>query len=347
MRFDIRPARPLSLVASLVLAGGVFALQVGPVEASTTVELTPADSIQTAVDTHPPGTTIRLEPGTYAQQVIIYKDGVTLQGEGGAKKVHVVPPLGPGSLCGMVGICVANLGPAPHNVRITGLTVENFSEAGIMMFGADATRVDNVRALNNGGYGVFGLGTTGTRITDSLATGNHEAGFYIGESSNANALIRDNDSHGNGIGVFFRDSRNGRIEGNNLKDNCAGVVILNTSPGAGDVKVTDNTASHNNASCPPGDGPPISGIGVAIVGADHITLRDNKIEHNDTGAVFPVPSGGIVLLPGGVGPTFSNHVTAKDNRVRHNATDIVVLGPLATNVFDDNHCVTSNPSGLC
>jgi parallel beta-helix repeat protein len=236
-----------------------------------------------------------------------------------------------------------------HNVHITGMSVENFGDAGIFIFGGSGTRVDNTRLLNNGGYGVFALQSTGTRITENVASGNHEAGIYVGESPNANATVAENDSHGNGFGVFFRDARGGRITDNSLKDNCAGVIVLNTGflPGAGNVTLSDNTINHNNASCLPGDGPPTSGIGVAILGGDHVTLRDNTIDHNNKSG-DTVASGGVILLPGGdANSTPSNHVTVEDNHIRHNDTDIIVAVPLATNVFEDNECGTSSPGGLC
>jgi parallel beta-helix repeat protein len=205
-----------------------------------------------------------------------------------------------------------------------------------------------MRLISNGGYGVFALQSSGTRITDNVATGNQEAGFYVGESPNANATVSGNDAHGNGFGVFFRDAYGGHITDNSLEDNCAGVFVLNTGilPGVGNATISDNTINHNNASCQHGD-VSTSGIGVAILGGDHVSVRDNTINNNNASGPT-VASGGVILSTGfDANSTPSTHVTVTDNHIRHNATDIIVGVPLVTNVFDDNECGTSVPGGLC
>jgi nitrous oxidase accessory protein NosD len=351
MRVPVPVARPLPVLAAVVLGVGAAVAGITPAAAAAEVDLHPGDSIQTAIDNAAPGTTITLDPGTYRQFVVVWKDGITLRGEGGVKRVHIVPPLSGSSPCGgSFGVCVAKQSGVVHNVHITGITVENFGESGVFLFHSAGTRVDNMRLLNNGGYGAFALQSTGTRITESVAVGNHEAGFYVGESPDADATVSDNDAHGNGFGVFFRDARGAHISDNSLKDNCVGVVVLNTGflPGAGNATLSDNTINHNDAACPPTEGPPTSGIGVVILGSDHVTVRDNTIDNNNAGGNLTLASGGVILLPGvDQNATPSNHVTVTDNHIRHNATDIIVGVPLATNVFDDNECGTSSPGGLC
>ena len=254
----------------------------------------------------------------------------------------------------MSGICVADvvgvdtqgnpITMTVHNVRISNITIRNFSDSGIFMLDTSRAGVDHVRSYNNSSYGVFILQSTGPRITDSVAVGNHEAGIYVGQSPAAAAVISENSTHGNGIGIFFRDSRGATINDNRSNGNCVGMLILNTGllpTGAGDVTATDNTVDRNNRECPPTmDGPATSGIGIALLGADHVTLRENTVDGNrSSGATLA--SGGILLLPG------TSNVTVDENDLHHNSTDILVAMPSATNQFTENDCRTSNPSGLC
>lgn len=352
MRIPGLVMRPTYVLAAAVLGVGAAVAGTLPAAASGGVEVNPTQSIQAAIDNAAPGTTITLEPGTYHQFVVVWKDGITLSGEGGAGKVLLMPPSSGTSPCGSVGICVTpKTGSWVHNVTVTGITVKGFGDLGIFLWHSDRGRVDDTRLINNGGYGVFALQSSGSRITENVAVGNHEAGLYVGESPDADAVVSGNDSHGNAIGMLFRDSREGTISNNSLKDNCAGVIIVNTGllPGVGNVTMVDNTINHNNLACPaaPPEVPALSGIGVAILGGDHVSVRDNTIDRNEAGGPT-VASGGVILSFGfDKASTPSNHIAVVDNHIRHNATDIIVAVPLATNVFDDNSCKTSTPSGLC
>jgi parallel beta-helix repeat protein len=349
--------RVIAFAAGGVLAAAsALAFPLTGSAAATIVDVEKGQSIQAAINAAAPGTTILVDEGTYAENLVIPTDGITLRGEGGAGDVTLVPPATIAPVCGetptaVIGICVGNItggGPVTvHNVRITGITIKNFTDSGIFMFDNSGSRVDHVRSLNNGGYGVFALQSTGTRITDNVAVGNHEAGFYVGESPTAAAVISDNNAHGNGFGIFFRDSRGVKIDDNTVNGNCIGILFLNTGllpSGDGDATATDNTANRNNLACPAGEGPPTSGLGIAVAGGDHITLRDNTANGNVASGPT-LASGGLVLVPGPGGLT--TFVNVVDNDAHKNSTDIVVAVPSPTNHFADNDCGTSSPGGLC
>ena len=61
--------------------------------AHRTVKVKAGESIQAAIDAAKPGTTIKVEEGTYAEALLIDKDGIELVGEG-RKKTNLVPPAG-------------------------------------------------------------------------------------------------------------------------------------------------------------------------------------------------------------------------------------------------------------
>src|SRR5689334_24621213 len=52
-----------------------------------------------------------------------------------------------------------------------------------------------------GGYGVFALMSSDTRIDSNRAEGNAEAGFYVGDSPRANATVVNNESSNNQFAV--------------------------------------------------------------------------------------------------------------------------------------------------
>ncbi|HEY6378791.1 MAG TPA: right-handed parallel beta-helix repeat-containing protein [Candidatus Dormibacteraeota bacterium] len=348
-------------VGGLLAAASALAFPLTGFAKTATVRVHDGQSIQAAIAAAAPGTTIVVDEGTYAENLVIPKDGITLRGDGDPGDVRLVPPKTIAPVCGetptaVIGICVADLvgfgpnGPVTatvHNVRISGITIQGFTDSGILMIDNSGARVDHVRSLNNGGYGMFALQSTGTRFTHNVAVGNHEAGFYIGESPKAAAVIADNNAHGNGFGIFFRDSRGAKIEDNTVNGNCIGILFLNTGllpSGDGDATADDNSANRNSLACPAGDGPPTSGLGIAVAGGDHITLRDNTANGNvASGPTFA--SGGIVLGPGPGGLT--TFIKVVDNDAHKNSTDIAVAVPSPTNQFDDNECTTSSPAGLC
>ena len=372
MRASRRLTRSMSLAAASALAVGIAAAQIGTVRAddlSPTVTVHPGDSIQKAIDAAKPGTTIVVEPGTYAENLVIPTDGITLRGGGGDDEdggpAKLVPPAQFAPACGetstaVIGICVAdvvgfdpNTGPITKTVKdvhISNLTIKGFTDSGIFMADTSGSHVNGVHSLNNGGYGMFALSSSAVRFTNSVAEGNHEAGFYIGESPKADAVVSHNTAHGNGIGAFFRDSRGGHFSDNTLNGNCVGMMVLNTGSGpsgAGDVVATDNTTDGNTLACPAGDGPPLSGMGVAVFGADHVTLGDGTADDNTPSGGTPA-SGGVV-----VGPTPrpngapSSDVTIDEYSMDGNSTDLVVRGALSSVHLSDISCETSQPAALC
>jgi hypothetical protein len=106
----------------------------------------------------------------------------------------------------------------------------------------------------------------------------------------------------------------------------------------------------NNKFCP---SPPASvletGTGIAILGDDHVQLKENSVVDNqpsDPSAIFP---GGIVLFdttPFGGAPASNNKIV--ENVAHGNLpADLIDLSGGTGNVFAENQCHTSNPAGLC
>ena len=108
---------------------------------------------------------------------------------------------------------------------------------------------------------------------------------------------------------------------------------------------------RNDAGCPPvpeDSVPALSGVGIALLGIDRVTVRANRVTGNrPTGDT--VVAGGIVVgsstALGGADP-IGTRVTG--NRLCANApADLVFDGSGNDNTFAGNRCASSTPAGLC
>jgi len=207
------------------LAGLAMQLFAGSAAADV-IKVSSGESIQAAVDQASPGDTVKVAPGTYQETVIIKTNGITLKGAG--DQTVITPPASPVSdpFCDGNGICVAdvtatdpNAPPTINNhvadVRIKNLKVQGFAFTGVLFFGTQDQRVSDVTAEGNSGYGIAAFETTGGQYWDTVTSDNEEAGLYVGDSPEANAVVRDNEAYANGIGLFFRDAAHGVVEDNN------------------------------------------------------------------------------------------------------------------------------------
>ncbi len=333
--------------------------------ASTTIVVRPGQSIQAAVNRARPGETIFIKPGVYRQYVQIRKDGITLRGSGDfAGGTVLEPPASvPKTLCneqfGPTGVCIlakkvnAKTGAVITPVRndtITALLVKNFTGNGVFGYGTDGLHVTRVVATNDGDYGISRFVSTRTLFANDTAIGNHEAGFYVGDSPHADTVVRDDRSFGNQFGIFVRHARYVTVTRNYLSGNCQGILVLDDGQpgGAGNATIRDNSAVKNNKLCPKNaDTPAIQGGGIALVGATHTLVTRNSVAGN---AGKQINSGGIVVLSahamnGGSNPNFDT--IAKNTAFRNHPADLRWDGTGTHVKFTANYCRTSIPSGLC
>ena len=121
--------------------------------------------------------------------------------------------------------------------------------------------------------------------------------------------------------------------------------MLADAPGpAGNVLVRHNTILANNQVCPPVEGPPFSGIGIALLGAHDVTIQANVIQNNAaTGPSFA--SGGVVVTDQGPGSTGPTNNKVSHNVITRNSPDINDTGAGSGNVYRNNQCGTD--PGAC
>jgi hypothetical protein len=340
-------------------------------------------SIQDAIDRAATGATVCVGPGTYHENLLIKKDGITLKGAGPEKTVLEppaqarpfcpvlqIPPIG-GENFGLNGICVADLDPqgtvlrTVNDVRVTGFTVRDFSGVGILFGGTNGARADHNVAANNSAYGITAFHSTHGLFEYNVSHGSGDAGFYVGNSPNADFKVRYNAAFADLWGILVRDASTGSVTDNVLYDSCSGLVLLNTgtTTGVHNWLVSSNIVTHNDKFCSAEEAElpfSLTGVGILIGGGDHIELRANWVLTNHPGGepslINDVPlAGGIVVVSTAnvsVFPGFYGGV-AEHNSIVNNAVldnhpfDLVYDGLGTGNHFVFNRCDTSTPAGLC
>ena len=298
----------------------------------------PGESIHKAIKAADPGDTIVVLGGVHHETVVIKKDGISLRGVDAVLK----PPAKPTSSCGASGFCVK-----ADNVSISGFTVRNFKDFGLVAFGARNARFVTNRAFNNGEYGIAAFSSRGTQMIANLTSGSDEAGLYVGDSPHADATVVANETSDNFLGILVRNALHGKIAGNQVHNNCLGMLFLADEPGpAGVFEVRGNEVVNNTRACPAfEDAPPLSGVGIALLGARGMEIKSNHIVHN-------VPSGptafsGGVVLTKGFGGTPPTNNTVISNTILRNKPDIFWDKSGSGNRLKPNDCKTSKPGGLC
>lgn len=326
----------------------------------------PGQSIQAAVDQASPGDTVLIKPGVYHQSVQIRTNGITLRGSGDFRGGTVIEPPAsfPKTLCnaafGPTGVCIlakkvnTMTGAVITPVRadtVTGLMVSGFPANGVFGYGTVGLRVTRVVAVNDGGYGISRFVSTQTLFANDIAIGNHEAGFYVGDSPDADTVVRDDLAVGNQFGIFIRHAREVLVADNRVRGNCQGILVLDDGQpgGAGNAVIRDNSVFKNNKFCAAHGDTPVAtqGGGILLLGATRTLVTHNSVGGNSG---KQINSGGIVVvsakaLTKGSDPNFDT--IAFNTAFRDHPADLIWDTTGVHVTFRGNHCGTSIPPGLC
>jgi hypothetical protein len=326
----------------------------------------PGQSIQAAINEASPGDTVLVKPGVYHQSVQIRTDGITLRGSGAFRggTVLVPPKHFPNTLCnggfGPTGVCIvaknvntktgAVITPV-NDDTVTGMLVTGFPANGVFGYGTNGLIVTRVVATNDGGYGISRFVSSRTLFANDTAIGNDEAGFYVGDSPQADTVVRNDQAYGNQFGIFIRHARHVLVTDNRVSGNCQGILVLDDGQpgGAGNVTIFDNSATSNNKFCPKSGDTPVNtqGGGILLLGATRTLVTDNFVTGNK-GKQFN--SGGIVVLSAraishGSNPNFDT--IARNTAFRNRPADLIWDGTGMGVRFRANECGRSIPAGFC
>lgn len=278
------------------------------------------NTIQAAVDAAPPGATILVCAGTYNERVVLTAAKNNMQliavGEPGTVVLDGIDPSGPPG------------NPGNHGFHLNGAS-------GVMIQGFTLMRYFEEIRLTNA------HGSTVRRNTMTAA--GHDGITMVHSSGN---LVEHNTSFDNpspnacGVNVVGA-SHNNVFRHNVLSNNNWGINLQNGPMG----NVVFNNVAANNRS-----------HGIINRRASGTRIENNRVDDNGTGGASTLFPGGpragigvqsIVSGPPQIhGP--SNNVSVARNRSFHNTeVDIFWDQQGVGNGFVNNHCVTSDPDGLC
>jgi nitrous oxidase accessory protein NosD len=333
----------LALVMAAITGGTAFA---GFASAKPNGDVVhPGESIQKAIKAADPGDTIVVLGGVHHESVVIKKDGISLRGVDAVLKPPAKPNSSPGQerSCGVSGFCIQ-----ADDVSISGFTVRNFPDFGIVAFGAQNAKFVHNRAFNNGEYGITAFSSKGTKIIANLTSGSDEAGIYVGDSPNADATVAANETYDNFFGILVRNAIHGKIAANQVHNNCLGMLFLADAPGpAGAFDVSGNEVANNTRACrATEESPRGSGVGIALLGARGMEIKGNHIIHNVPSGPTAF-SGGVVVSKGFKGGTAPADNAVVGNTILRNRPDILWDKSGSGNRLTPNNCKTSKPGRLC
>ncbi|HEV2129709.1 MAG TPA: parallel beta-helix domain-containing protein [Longimicrobiaceae bacterium] len=321
------------------------------------------ESIQDAVDRAHPGAVIHIEPGIYAQSVVINKPNLRLLKRPGSHGDVILE--NPGGLAN--GITVQADG---DGIAIAHVTTRGYGRNGILMLGVEGFFMLGVTAEDNGEYGIYPIRSSFGAMIRCKASGHADAGLYIGQSEHVSMLL--NSVFGNVIGIEISNSKYVAAHRNEAYENTIGIfaVLLPPSPRrtilvASDVVITQNRVEHNNLPnfADPSELPAYvpRGSGILVVGTDRVLVEHNVVRHNDWVGIGVGSTATLALLAGLPPEAIEalepdpDYVVVRRNLVAHNGenpppppfplpgADLFWDGTGTSNCWQGNGFVTSFP----
>ncbi len=266
-------------------------------------------TVQTALIQIPSGQTLCFDEGTFSftDELSLTAPNVTLKGVGDAVEDTILD-FG-GQVSGDDGVVVT----------ADGFTVENFwikntPGNGIVVSGSKDVTFRKLKVtwdagsvVTNGAYSIYPNFSENVLIEDCEVVGAADAGIYVGQGTSA--IIRRNRAHGNVAGIEVENSSVSEIYDNEAFDNTVGIfipVLPNLKQKEGKTHLVRNNKTYDNnhenfaeMGSTIGNVPP--GLGILLVAADDVEIRDNEITGNDTAGIGIFSHVTFTLLiPGGM-----------------------------------------------
>ncbi len=324
-----------------------------PVRAWTgTTRRVPADhpTIQNAVDAAEPGDLVLISPApetpehlaedgayVYKEQVDVTTPYLTIRGTDRNEVVIDAEHERP------MGINTV----AADGVAVENLTVRNATGNGIYWASVRGYRGSYLTAYNNAVYGIYAFDSTDGLFEHSHASGSADAGFYIGQCQDCEAVITNVVAEHNGVGYSGTNASGVHLVDSVWRYNVAGVVpnTLDSQrfPPFRRVTIVGNLIHDNgNRDAPAIDSVwPAVGNGIGLAGGVDSLVERNRIVNHDRGgiAIAPYLSRNFWMSGG--------HVV-RDNVIEASGhADLILGGPaLSGTCFAGNEVARTVPAEL-
>ncbi len=237
-------------------------------------------TIQGAVDSAQPGSTIVIRPGTYRESVHVTTSRLVIRG------VDRFRTILNGEDNRSNGITIDGV----RNVKVLNLTVRNYTSNGIYFNNSIGYTVTRVDSINNRIYGLYAFDSYDGVIRNSFAWGSGDAGIYVGQCLGCAALIDNVYASWNLLGYSGTNATGVVIRDSTFVNNAVG-LFPNSLPFEGDepnryTLMLNNVIKDNNnveiraASIWEQMGVP-TGTGVWLFGVHDNTVQANRIKNHD------------------------------------------------------------------
>lgn len=283
------------------------------------------------------GDLVLVSPGTYREEVVVDRPGITLRG---TDRNRVVVD---GELTRHNGIVVTAPG-----VTVQNLTVRENLQNGLLVTGMvsphghyghghgdddgggyerldpeefpplQGFRVDHVTAIDNGLYGLYAFDAQHGAIEESYASGSADSGIYVGQCQPCDTVVRGNVMERNAVG--FEDANAGGdlyVVGNRMVGNRVGATLTSDHQEAfvpQRVAVfAGNLVARNAEQKTPAQADGGFGVGLGIAGGTRNQVLRNRITGN--------PVAGVLVTSSDDLPPLANRLLG--NVLAGNATDFV------------------------
>jgi len=321
--------------------------------AGASVIRVPADeaTIQAAVDAAKPGALVLVSPGTYTEEVTVTTPRIVIRGVDRNRTIV------DGGLELDNGFKVLEA----DGVAIENITAQNFKVNGFYWSGVDGYRGSYLTSVRNGDYGIFAFDSVNGQFDHSYASGSPDAGFYIGQCKECNALIVDVEAEWNGLGYSGTNSGgNLLIARSSFHDNRGGVVPNSgtgeLNPPEEDTTIIGNRVYDNNNSQSAAIeiAETATGNGILLAGANLNTVERNLVTGHDISGIAAVPLPEKTLNPSDPSAVDfdARDNVVRDNVARDNQYDLAVLATVTDaadaggNCFSGNEATTSLPADV-
>jgi len=288
----------VSLCGVLVL--GLAAVSTPTAATARSFTVNPGQSIQAAVDAAAAGDTVNVMPGDYTEThpgtaAVRITKPLRLVAKGAptaAKRVRILPS--PGQRDGIL-VEPANPGdPDIDGVEIKGFTVEGFPNNGIWLVHVNNFNIENNVLINDLENGIWPTLSANGQVKRNVAYGSLDSALWVEASENVRVL--NNDLHHSPTGLEITISKGITAENNDIHDNTIGIGLYHPAaaglaspwpyPELGNWHIVNNDVYDNNFPNPlPPGGSEVSalppGIGMLVLGVDHVDIQKNRIESND------------------------------------------------------------------
>jgi hypothetical protein len=302
------------------------------------------ETIQAAVNDAQPRDLVLVSPGRYTEEVEINDTPqLTIRGTDRA------------------GVIIDGERERYNGIRTTadGTVVENLTvvdHRGNGVYWTDditGYRGSYITSIRSGVYGIYAFSSERGRFEHCYASGCADAGFYIGETTQADAVITDCIAERNAMGYSGTNSGGNLVIRDSIwRHNAVGIVpnTLDSQSGApqghenGGVRIEGNEIYGNNSLDVPmyANAYGVSGSGIVVAGGVGNDIYDNTIHDHDTY--------GIGLLP--MITDQLNLYRPRDNALTENTVrdsgrvDIAIGAPAKGNAVTDNDVDTTRPTFL-